>query len=144
MKKAISRHISVAFLFSAAALGGPFEDCILQNMKGVTAQTAAGAVYRACQEKTTPKQCRDGVLRQIVEKERKDFPCSHGYHSFVAPPSPKPKKGGADWSDLVTDLLLPMCPQTDEQLLADHKKKCHALCETASWWERKFGACATD
>ncbi len=51
---------------AAAALAGPYEDCILRNMKGVQAQAAAGAIMRACKEKTTPKKCRDAEIRRNI------------------------------------------------------------------------------
>jgi hypothetical protein len=44
------------------AYAGPYEDCILANMKGVQDRAAAFAVRQACEDKTTPKRCREGRL----------------------------------------------------------------------------------
>ena len=61
MKRAI---VITLICYCQIATAGPFEDCILQNMKGVQAQAAAGAINRACREKTTPKKCRDSALQK--------------------------------------------------------------------------------
>ena len=51
--------LALAALLPLRGIAGPFEDCILTNMKGVQASNAAIAIRQACQLKTTPKKCRD-------------------------------------------------------------------------------------
>jgi hypothetical protein len=51
--------VASALALAASAWAGPYEDCILQNMKGVSDRAAAVAVRKACEVKTTPKLCRD-------------------------------------------------------------------------------------
>ena len=107
--------VVVLVCVSAGAIAGPYEDCILQNMKGVQAQAAAGAIMRACKEKTTPKKCREAVIRG----NDPDF-----------------SKGGvlAPFADL------PVSPIYLKQLL----DQCLVECATASYWSRTFGECRTD
>jgi hypothetical protein len=50
--------IGVTLCPAVPALAGPYEDCILANMKGVQDRLAANEIRRACREKTTPKKCR--------------------------------------------------------------------------------------
>jgi hypothetical protein len=45
------------------AVAGPYEDCILQNMKGVQDRLAAVEVKRACLQKTTPRKCRQFLTK---------------------------------------------------------------------------------
>lgn len=42
----------------STSLAGPYEDCILQNMKNVADRMAAAEIRRACRIKTTPVKCR--------------------------------------------------------------------------------------
>lgn len=44
---------------SCPLLASPYEDCILQNMKGTQDRLAAVEIRRACATKTTPVKCRD-------------------------------------------------------------------------------------
>lgn len=116
MKRAI-----VALLASVAlpVHAGPYEDCILQNMKGVQAQAAAGAVMRACREKTTPQRCRAAHLKsRFVDFE---------------PVADKDKK---PWDGLYWNK-----PDVPDQADLD---ACLKKCADASYWSRTFGECKTD
>lgn len=113
--KAFMWFILAALGFSALiAVAGPYEDCILQNMKGVQAQAAASAIMRACKEKTTPKKCRDSELGKPrwIENETK-----------------------APWKAWATP--------TAETLAVD-RENCLEQCAEASYWSRTFGECSTD
>jgi len=108
----------MAALLPAIALAGPYEDCILQNMKGVQAQAAAFAVQRACKEKTTPKKCRAAELRsRFVDME------------------PVADKGKMPWERNWGRQIAP--DQTDLDA-------CIKECADASYWSRTFGECSTD
>ena len=56
--------VVIIWTISFVTAAGPYEDCILQNMKGVQATNAANAIARACKEKTTPKKCRDAAIME--------------------------------------------------------------------------------
>lgn len=103
-------------LLVASAHAGPFETCILENMKGVQAQAAAQAIYRACKEKTTPKKCRDGELSKprLVE--------------FV--------DNAGNKSTTLASLA--------GESLREAREQCLAACVTSSYWSRTFGECSTD
>lgn len=58
------------FLSNASAVAGPYEDCILANMKGVQDRAAAFAIRQACETKTTPKKCRDDELQKLTKLEQ--------------------------------------------------------------------------
>jgi hypothetical protein len=107
---------------SAGAIAGPYEDCILQNMKGVQAQAAAGAIMRACKEKTTPHRCRDSILRPTLTP-------SWGV-TETDPSTGKPK-----W--------VPFNYVSEGQFAAD-QKECLSSCADANYWSRTFGECKTD
>jgi len=96
------------------ASAGPYEDCILQNMKGVQAQAAAGAIMRACKEKTTPKKCRGAELRSRFEGVGKEN-------------GPRERFGNK--------------PGAFDDLLST---ECLKECADASYWSRTFGDCRTD
>ena len=51
-------------LLASHANAGPYEDCILTNMKGINDRLAAAEVRRACIAKTTPVRCRDAELER--------------------------------------------------------------------------------
>jgi hypothetical protein len=70
LSKILATVLLSPWVFSAHA--GLFEDCILQNMKGVQSQNAARAIYQACQEKTTPKKCRDSELVKVMNESLPD------------------------------------------------------------------------
>ena len=58
----VALHSVVAFVVAVAmpvpVLAGPYEDCILQNMKNVADRMAAAEIRRACRIKATPVKCR--------------------------------------------------------------------------------------
>jgi len=110
------RLLFVAAFVLAPALvqAGPYEDCILQNMKGVQAQAAAGAVMRACKEKTTPKKCRGEIT---------------GASGYV-------------FEDSKEKVVIKAAPgDSGYTALQD---RCIRDCADASYWSRTFGECSTD
>ena len=114
--------VVVLVCVSAGAIAGPFEDCILQNMKGVQAQNAANAIARACREKTTPSKCRDSNLRPTLTP-------SWGRMET------DPATGKPQW--------IPLDYVTEGQF-AEAYKACLQSCADASYWSRTFGECKTD
>ena len=74
----------VLCVFATSAQSGPYEDCILQNMKGVQAQAAACAIMRACREKVTPKKCRDANLKaQVTSADNDKKPQERDWGSLI-------------------------------------------------------------
>lgn len=117
--KAFMWFLLAALAVSALiAIAGPYEDCVLQNMKGVQAQAAAGAIMRACKEKTTPKKCREEALRSAIV--------------------------GQDYWDGRDLKAARAAGYTDEDLLAAAPKYCLEACAAAGYWSRTFGECRTD
>lgn len=119
MTRAITGLLTVAFAlccYSVNAVAGPFEDCILQNMKGVQERVAAQAVYTACKEKTTPKKCRDAALQKPIPMDVTDI-----------------KTGKV--SNIMVEPL---------EISGEMRKQCLAECASASIWSRTFGECSTD
>lgn len=113
-----------------SAVGGPYEDCILQNMKGVSDRAAAFAVKKACEVKTTPAKCRDQQLRARLGQ----VPAAYSFDDL--PTTNKP-----DFSAYGT--LAPTRPPTDREV-ASAQKECISECAATSWWSRTFGECKTD
>jgi hypothetical protein len=110
--------VSVMALLSASVAAGPYEDCILANMRGVQDRAAAFAVRLACETKTTPKKCRDAELQKPFKSEVTDV-----------------KTGATSFADLIRP-----APEYIEQL----KAQCLAECSKASYWSRSFGECSID
>jgi hypothetical protein len=106
--------IPLLAIWPVVALAGPYEDCILQNMKGVQAQAAAGAIMRACREKTTPKKCRDSEL------------------------------GKPRWIENETKAPWKTWAMPTAEALATDRESCLEECAAASYWSRTFGECSTD
>ncbi len=125
-----------AALFMTPAFAGPYEDCILQNMRGVQAQNAAIAIARACTEKTTPFRCRDAQIKQRIPE-----PSTNVFDDLPDLPEKKPGKvrpysGPFD----PLNLFVP----TRSKLITAERSACLRQCEEASFWSRKFGECRTD
>jgi hypothetical protein len=61
----LAAEFGLAGLLAIPGLGvaGPYEDCILQHMKGVQDRLAAAEVRRACLQKTTPNKCRQYLTK---------------------------------------------------------------------------------
>lgn len=102
-------------LFPIAAVAAPYDDCILQNMKGVMAQNAANAIARACREKTTPKKCRPGAIETMRQ-------------GFVDLGTGKTPPAGSDFTSF--DAYL--------------RGICLKECADANYYSRTFGDCSTD
>jgi len=100
------------------ANSGPYEDCILQNMKGVQAQAAAGAIMRACKDKTTPKRCRRAAIQEQIA----------GMGLWEKFDAAGARKAG----------------YSDDEISAYLTESCLKECATASYWSRTFGECSTD
>ena len=109
-------------LFGVSTYAGPFEDCILKNMKGVQAQGAAQAIYRACAEKTTPKACRDKEIASRIEAQ-------YG-------PAPNPSTTRSAFDDLTYAIY--------QNQIKTETDSCLRRCATATYWSRTFGECSTD
>ena len=110
-------------LLVASAHAGPFETCILENMKGVQAQGAAQAIYRACKEKTTPKACRDKEVARRIEAQ------------YGPPPSSSAGTRYA-FDDLISEGY--------QNRIKTESDSCLKACATSSYWSRTFGECSTD
>lgn len=110
--------LAIVLSIATSATAGPYEDCILQNMKGVQAHNAASAIARACREKTTPKRCRAAALKERIV----DLDANKNSGMSAA--------RGAGYSD--------------EELEAFWKDVCFKECADASYWSRTFGECKTD
>lgn len=108
--------VMLVTIWPIVATAGPYEDCILQNMKGVQAQAAAGAIMRACKEKTTPVKCRT-----LTTNPR----------PTLTDQASGTKPWERDWSK----------PNFFDQFDLD---ACIKECAAASWWDRTFGECKTD
>ena len=102
---------------------GPFETCILENMKGVQAQSAVLAISRACKEKTTPKACRDKEVARKIEAQ------------YGPPPS---SSAGTRYA--IDDLIY----EGYQNRIKTESDSCLKACATASYWSRTFGECSTD
>jgi hypothetical protein len=59
-------------LWYGVARSGPFEDCILQNMKGAQNPSAAAAIRAACEAKTTPVKCRQLPTVDVFDRAIRD------------------------------------------------------------------------
>lgn len=105
-------------LYVPAIWAGPYEDCILQNMKGVSDRLAANSVRLACKEKTTPKKCRGEELRRGII--------------------------GMDMWEKFDLAAARKSGYTDEELLAYLTGACLKQCAAASFWSRTLGECSTD
>lgn len=105
-------------LVPVLAQAGPYEDCILQNMKGVQATNAANAVMRACKEKTTPKKCRN-IGYEVVNQPANFF------DKFDVKGA---RKAGYQ----------------DPEIIAAMTELCLKECAEATYWSRTFGECKTD
>lgn len=119
--------VALLSFLATPANAGPFEDCILQNMKGVQAPNAAVAIARACREKTTPLRCRD---EQIVKRlEARVRPYDGPVDQLKTP-------GFLRYEDVAVE--------NRSDAIATERVACMRLCETASIWSRKIGECSTD
>ena len=111
---------ALLWLLPITAWAAPYDDCILQNMKGVQAQNAANAIARACREKTTPKKCRYNALQVRASNmppwEKYEIAATHGVPNQVT---------GYEF---------------DAYLAA----ACLKECAGANYYSRKFGECSTD
>ena len=108
-------------LWPCVAFAGPYEDCILANMRGVQAQAAAFAIARACKETTTPQRCRESNLRPTMRP-------TWGNERFNA------ATGKKEW--------VPLDYVSDAQF-NDDQQQCIRNCASASWTARTFGECRT-
>jgi len=127
---------------SITVRAGPYEDCILKNMKGVTDRLAAVEVKRACERKSVPEKCRGRLatptLNEWLEAARAKNPGVsdaelYRYWDRVYGPGIAQSGSTADDSDRQS-------AQIKEQAA---KQRCIDACKTASWWERTFGDCRT-
>ncbi len=107
-------------LLCPSASAGPYEDCILNNVKDARTPVAVAAIRMACREKTTPIGCRNLVtpsLDEFLEKARPDNP-------------------GVSDTDLSGYWLEEYSSKRKSEF-----RKCVSDCEASSWWERTFGDC---
>lgn len=104
---------------SSTVAAGPYDDCILANMKGIQSNAAAGAIMRACEEKTTPTRCRPAEIerRWAAGRERQ-------------------KQSSTEIAAVIAD--------HHAQLLRAESEECKAKCAASGWWNRTFGDCAAD
>lgn len=111
-----------ALVLSALALApslvaaGAYEDCILNNMRGVQDRLAAAEIRRACKEKATPKKCRDS---ELMKPKPTEIVFNDGTKATVA-----------------TSLAPESLPAARDECIAD--------CAKATYWSRTFGECSTD
>jgi hypothetical protein len=108
------------FWTAGTTRAGPYEDCILQNMRGVQASNAALAIAGACREKTTPYRCKAIQIEQRIPPEG-------AFDDLV-----RSRGGKANIFD-----------QFDSRAdkINTEKSACLAQCATASYWSRTFGEC---
>lgn len=120
--------MAVVAMLPGVAVSGPYEDCILQNMKGVTERAAAFAIREACEVKTTPKKCR-GKLQS---------------NSGVAELAAKVDKGKRQHPG-TKNLLDKLDFSFDSQeVQAALRETCLKECSNSPWHSRTFGECSTD
>jgi hypothetical protein len=67
----------ICALVMSPAFGDSFNDCILENMKGVQDRLAALEIRNACLEKTTPKKCRELLPHKNPQTGVFDFSLEH-------------------------------------------------------------------
>lgn len=109
-----------------AGLFGPstYEECVLENMKGVSSDVAADAVKRACRSKYSKKsnsqnyiyykKCED-LAKKARARFREDYP----------------------WKMRVN-------PDADLFYDPPEYKKCIEECEESGYLSKKFGECKTE
>ncbi len=128
------------------SIAGPYEDCILQNMRGVQAQAAAIAISRACAEKTTPMRCRDAQIEQRL-------PTVSAGHFLDGLPDATTTKQAAKGKPQVKEFTGVLddfsrfgspVPPSKSELISAERAACLQFCESASMWSRNFGECKTD
>ena len=136
MKRVLGILVAVllATMLTGQSIAGPYEDCILQNMRGVQAQAAAIAISRACAEKTTPVRCRDAQIEQRL-------PPVSAFDDLTTPIAPRLNDVSkpADFSRFGTPV-----PPSKSELISAERATCLKFCESASMWSRNFGECKTD
>jgi len=107
-------------LLCSSASAGPYEDCLLNNVKDARTPVAVAEIKKACREKTTPIRCRNLAtpsLDEFLEKARPDNP---GVSDAALSDYWRKKYSSKRESEF---------------------KKCLADCDASSWRERTFGDC---
>ena len=72
-------------LVGNAGLFGPsdYNECILESMKGVTSDVAAGVIVRSCREKFPKQPKKKPKSRELSHKELSQLTGRAGYDSFI-------------------------------------------------------------
>lgn len=112
-------------IHSVNSQAGPYEDCVLDNMRGAKNKAAVYSIQTACLDKSTPRKCRD-YLPQHREK------------SLDIPLEAKGLTGMAYWRAIADHAA------QKEQFFENKLKECLNRCTQSGYWDKMFGECSTD
>lgn len=112
-------------------LAETYEECLLENLKGVNNKSVMNAVRSACKRKTTPKKCRE-----ILDKPYEEFKSNETIGREFA----------ADMDAMIKGELEPLkyIDQETIQRKETALQNCINECEREGMYSRHFGECSTD
>lgn len=113
---------------SGCALAETFNDCILENMKGIGSHAAAVMVRKACRDKVlpyVPAKCQKKLWKEPAE-------VTQGGNFFDQFDKVAPKGMNRLYDDPTSKATIPVDITIDE---------CVTVCLNASYWSKTFGDC---
>ncbi len=123
--------LMMSFAFPKALLAETYEECVLDNLKGVNDKFVMSAVRSTCKRKTTPKKCRE-----ILDKPYEEFKSNETIR----------REFDAEMDAIIKGKHRPLT-YTDEETIQRKEtalRNCIAECENEGMYSRYFGECSTD
>lgn len=116
---------------SKALLAETYEECVLENLKGVNDKFVMREVRSTCKRKTTPKKCRE-----ILDKPYEEFKSQETIGREFTADMEAMFKGEVEPLKFIDQETI----QRKETAL----QNCIKECESEGMYSRHFGECSTD